>query len=651
MATTIRELVTKLGFKVDNEKLKKYGQAAGKAAIATAGIGIAIAAVGFKLIQGAGEIEQIRIAFETMTGSAEVAGKLLKDITQFAAKTPFQLKELFIGTKKLLAFGFAADEIIDKMTVLGNIASGVGRNKMPNLILAFGKIRAKGKATMEELNILLEAGVPILDELAKNMGVNTSEIIRLTSRGKIGFKAVDEALTSLGSGTGKFGGLMEKQSKSFLGILSNIADFFTNLGNAIGKKLLPAAKFIAKAFLDFAEANERFVRINIVGFFKKIILGIVFMIGFLQGFTSEIGKTTKSFIDMDKVMGAVKAIFGAVQKIFGKLKDGFVTILPFIIDVVKEIASLGQALFDSLGITEAFNENTEEGVDAFAVFFDIIKGGLKLLKFLIRIIKQLVIVLKPVFRALKDISAILSDMVLDFFRAFEGVEDLDISEIFELVKEAAKKIWSDIVDIVKQFLKDMRDDIEEFFRPMVTTVQDIWNSIVSVFETSIDKITGFFGGIFDAAFAAINPILLLVGGTFDKILTKIENALSKIGNFFSNEIRNIKRDLELLPFIDFGIREGEKKALGRKTTKADIENLRRFQGAISSFAGRIAGGTQNNVNVRPVINVQVAPGTTSAQAVQLSEAVKGGVSSAIKEAFAETKQSRPAVESSPGVGR
>ena len=102
-------------------------------------------AMGVAFLKGAGEIEQVEIAFETMLQSGEKADQLMKEITEFASKTPFELTGLIESSKKLLAFGFGADEIIDKMTVLGNISAGVGRDKLPSLILAFGKIEPKAK--------------------------------------------------------------------------------------------------------------------------------------------------------------------------------------------------------------------------------------------------------------------------------------------------------------------------------------------------------------------------------------------------------------------------------------------------------------------------------------------------------------------------
>ena len=245
MGLSIRDLFITFGFDVDDKPLRALDKSLnttkrliGGVTIAITGMGIA---TGFFLKQ-AGDIEQVTIAFETMLGSAEAAAKLLEEITDFAAKTPFELTGLIDNSKKLLAFGIEADDIIETMTNLGNIAAGVGRDKLPNMVLAFGKIRTKGKATMEELNILLEAGVPILDALAKKFNVSTQELFKMITAGKVGFEDVNQALANMATGNGKFANLMEKQSKTFFGILSNIQDFVILLAQGIGKELLPTGR-------------------------------------------------------------------------------------------------------------------------------------------------------------------------------------------------------------------------------------------------------------------------------------------------------------------------------------------------------------------------------------------------------------------------
>ena len=194
----------------------------------------ALTAIGVYSNKTSGDFEQWNIAFETMLGSKEKAVALMQDLVQFSKATPFNTKEVVEYSKQLLAMGIGAEDIVRTMTNLGNIAAGVGRDKFPQLTLAFGQVRAAGHLTGMELRQFTEAGVPLLDELAKKFNVSTSQIQKMVSAGVIGFSDVDIALQNLTNGTGKFANLMEKQSKSFLGVLSNLKDQADLIAKSIG---------------------------------------------------------------------------------------------------------------------------------------------------------------------------------------------------------------------------------------------------------------------------------------------------------------------------------------------------------------------------------------------------------------------------------
>jgi tape measure domain-containing protein len=194
----------------------------------------AVASFTKTIIANASSMEQNRIAFETMLGSAEQASLLLSKLSEFARKTPFDLPQLVEGTKKLLAYGTAAGEIIPTMNALGNIAAGVGADKMPQLILAFGQVRTATKLTGMELRQFTEAGVPLLDMLAKQSGKSAAQIKKDMEGGAApSFAEVKKAIFAMSEDGGKFFNLMEKQSQTLGGQLSNLKDNFFRLGNAV----------------------------------------------------------------------------------------------------------------------------------------------------------------------------------------------------------------------------------------------------------------------------------------------------------------------------------------------------------------------------------------------------------------------------------
>jgi tape measure domain-containing protein len=165
-----------------------------------------------------------------MLGSADKAKSLLMQISSFAAATPFELPQVVEGGKNLLAFGVSMDQIIPTFTMLGNIAAGVGTDKLPGLINVFGQVKAAGRLMSQDLLQFTSAGVPVIDLLAQHYGITSDKVKDLVATGKVGFDDLNASLSLLGGPSGKWGDLMEKQSKSLNGTLSNVQD---NLGRIL----------------------------------------------------------------------------------------------------------------------------------------------------------------------------------------------------------------------------------------------------------------------------------------------------------------------------------------------------------------------------------------------------------------------------------
>lgn len=205
--------------------------------------------MGLQALQTAGQFEQYGVGFATMLGSQEKANVLMKDLIKFAAATPFSMNDLTGGTQRLLAFGMGADVVVDRLGRLGDLSMG-SSEKLNRLTLAFGKIKAKGKASMEELNQLTEAGVPILAELAKQQKKSTGQLMKLVSAGKIGYPQVEKAVISLTSKGGQFYQMTLKQSKTLNGLMSTLGDAYAMMMGSIAEKFLPQIKTIVGYLID-----------------------------------------------------------------------------------------------------------------------------------------------------------------------------------------------------------------------------------------------------------------------------------------------------------------------------------------------------------------------------------------------------------------
>lgn len=180
-----------------------------------------------------GEFQQFEIAFETMLGSGQKAKGMISDIANLAATTPFDMKGVVNGAKQLLAYGFAANEITDTMRRLGDVSAGLGLN-LQDLTWLYGTTMVQGRLFTRDLMQFTGRGIPLTEELAKQFGVTEDKVSELVTAGKVGFPEVKKAIESLTNEGGKFGGLMEKQSHSITGQISNIQDTIEMAINDLG---------------------------------------------------------------------------------------------------------------------------------------------------------------------------------------------------------------------------------------------------------------------------------------------------------------------------------------------------------------------------------------------------------------------------------
>lgn len=220
------------GFSVAGAAATAASVAATAAAAGIAAVGAGLALVTVSGIKSAMSLEQNKVAFTTMLGSAEKAGAVLKDITKFAATTPFELPEIQNSARSLLAFQIEAEKLEPTLRAVGDVASGVGA-PIGEIAELYGKAHVQGRLFGEDINQLTGRGIPIIGELAKQFGVAESEVKKLVEEGKVGFPELETAFNGMTSEGGMFFGMMEAQSKTAVGAISNIKDTFTQLSLAI----------------------------------------------------------------------------------------------------------------------------------------------------------------------------------------------------------------------------------------------------------------------------------------------------------------------------------------------------------------------------------------------------------------------------------
>ena len=181
------------------------------------------------------QFQQLEISFNTMLGSADKSKQLMDELIQTAAHTPFDMSSITSGAKQLLAYGTEAKDVNKTLVQLGDIASGLNI-PLGELVYLYGTTVSQGRMFTMDLRQFMGRGVPLAEELGKILHQNTTEVQESVSKGKVTSDIFKEAIANMTQAGGRFGGLMEQQSKTLEGQWSNIGDSIQQMFNEIGKK-------------------------------------------------------------------------------------------------------------------------------------------------------------------------------------------------------------------------------------------------------------------------------------------------------------------------------------------------------------------------------------------------------------------------------
>ena len=223
----------------------------------------AVAATRFVIFQTA-ELETQTKALTVLTGSAEKAQDIVKEIKEFGAVTPFKSSQLINVAKRMKAFGFETEKVVDITKRVADIAGTAGAD-IDNVALAIGKVQAKNKFMQEENVMLLEKGINVTKELERIMGMNGEALAKAMSKGEVGADKFVQAVVNLTSKGGEFFGGANAQSDTLAGKFSTLIDRIETLAQLIGNELKPALKNTLDIAIKALNAIEK-----IFGRFKNI---------------------------------------------------------------------------------------------------------------------------------------------------------------------------------------------------------------------------------------------------------------------------------------------------------------------------------------------------------------------------------------------
>jgi tape measure domain-containing protein len=334
------------------DKFAKDVESAG--ARLTIGLSLPLIGVGAAALKAAGEMEQTNVAFTTLLKSADAAKSHIADLKQFALTTPFQFEDLTKASRLMQAFGTQASDVVPKLRILGNAVSalGGGNELLERVVRSMGEIGTRGKITGEQLRELSRAGIPALDALAAKMGITAAEAQAKVTAGLVDAKTATDGLMEYMNK--RFAGGMEAQSKTLLGVWSNIKDKLTFTLVEIGNTLAPTAKALLNDFLD--PALEK-VRVLAEGFGK--------LSPFIQG-------ATLSTLGLAAALPIATVALGATVTNAIAIVGAFSKLIPLLIGLPALVTPIGLALgvlAVGVGIASVELGHARQKFDEFAATF------------------------------------------------------------------------------------------------------------------------------------------------------------------------------------------------------------------------------------------------------------------------------------------
>ena len=605
---TVRELVTKLGFEVDDEQAKQFdsrvegmkkrmGQVAKIAGAATA---TAVVLIGKAAISAAADMEMLTTQFEVMLGSSDKAIAMMDELKTFAASTPFALNDLSKGTQNLLAFGVAEEEVIGAMQMLGDTAGG-NAEKLDGLVLAYGKTMAKGKAQAEELNMMTERGIPILGTLAEKYNTTKQGILDMASKSKISAEDIKDAFKTMTSEGGMFFEGMKKQSLTFDGMMSTLKDNVTMVLADVGGLLLPVLKEVMGTLTLLLQGA--------LGDALKALLDPL------------LGMVTNIFPILVQVIEMLVPIFEMLGGVIEKIAPIMEKILAFLMPIIQIIINL------LMPVLELISPILDLVLALLGPILDLVNAILLPILDMVGLMSGDVV--SVINSLVKDLMYILTGILIPIM----GVLTKIIGFVMEVYSKYLRGIMKIILTILSILFSVYVFIYTKIFQVIVFIFQWLFEKIYSIYEFAVGLFSAFWEWLI-GKFPIIGTIAGKIGEVFLAVWDTIKNAFSSMWDWIIAKLDKLFGILNKIPGVDIpGIGMPSMDATGaRKNIGEAMMKLYGPQGGTTAETGGPMTGANTpasrmaNVNMDNKIEVNVPPGSNVG-------AIKGAVEEAAKAAF------------------
>lgn len=338
---------------------------------------VAIKKFGSDVIDATGKMQQLDVALSTILQSKSKADALLAEISEFAKKTPFNLDEVANGAKQLLAYGSSADNVVDELSMLGDVASGL-QIPLGQLIYLYGTLRVQGRAYWRDIQQFQGRGVNVVEEMAKNLGVTQDQIKSLVEEGKIGFKDVEKAFQSMTSEGGKFNNMLENSAGTWPQRIANIEDTLFQKMNEFGNKYKEIFEFGIGTAEDLVESLDDVL---------SVMGGLIAAYGTYKAalITAAVAQKAVGFVESIRLIGMYRKELGlatAAQQAFNVASKSnvYVALLAALVGIGTAVYMFTKRTNEATAAQETLNSVNKKADEEFskqAATVDRLSGVLK----------------------------------------------------------------------------------------------------------------------------------------------------------------------------------------------------------------------------------------------------------------------------------
>lgn len=404
---------------------------------------MAIKKFGSDVIEATGKMQQLQVALSTILQDKSKADALLAEITEFAKKTPFNLDDVATGAKQLLAYGSSANTVVDELSMLGDVASGL-QIPLGSLIYLYGTLRVQGRAYWRDIQQFQGRGVNIVEEMAKNLGVTQDQIKKLVEEGKIGFKDVEKAFQSMTSEGGKFNNMLENSAGTWPQRIANIEDTLFTKMNEFGNKYKEVFEFGIGTAEDLVESLDDVL---------SVMGGLIAAYGTYKAalITAAVAQKAVGFVESIRLIGMYRKELGlatAAQQAFNVASKSnvYVTLLAALVGIGTAVYMFTKRTNEATAAQETLNSVNKKANEEFSKQAATVDR-------LSSVLKSETSSLDQKKKALSDLQAIIPSY------------NASLDEEGKLINNNTEAIKSYLTQLEKQIrMKAAQEELEELYR-------------------------------------------------------------------------------------------------------------------------------------------------------------------------------------------